>query len=68
VSNRGRISRSQEHREIAGCCHHKSPWWRILLEWLTFAAAIAAAIAATIYAGISDRIRQEMQVQTCIQR
>ena len=67
MNNRDRACRPEEHREIARCCD-QSPWWKILLEWLTFAAAIAAAIAGTVYAGISDRIRQEMQVQTCIQR
>jgi hypothetical protein len=49
-------------------CPCRAPWWKILLEWLTFTAAVAAAIAAGIYAGVSQRMRKEMEVQTCIQR
>lgn len=49
-------------------CPCRPPWWKILLEWLTFTAAVAAAIAAGIYAGVSHRMRKEMEIQTCIQR
>lgn len=35
------------------CCHHKTPRWKVLLDWLTFFAAISAVGAAIWYACIT---------------
>lgn len=43
------------------CCHHKTPWWKVLLDWLTFFAAISAAGAATWYACITRNMWGEMK-------
>jgi hypothetical protein len=48
------------------CCHHKSPWWKILLDVLTFLAAATAAGAAIHYAKISNGMWYQMQIQTGI--
>jgi len=43
------------------CCHHKTPGWKITLEWLTFLAAVSAAVATGIYASITHSMWKEMQ-------
>jgi hypothetical protein len=44
----------QTTEQSCKCCHHKTPRWKILLDWLTFIAALAAAAAATWYACITN--------------
>ena len=46
------------------CCHHKTPWWKILLDILTFVAAALAAAAAIYYAGVTSNMWIEMKRQT----
>lgn len=35
------------------CCHHKTPWWKIVLEIGTFVAAVGALVATARYAYIA---------------
>jgi hypothetical protein len=46
------------------CSHHKTPWWKILLDVLTFLVAGAAAAAAIYYAYITNGMWIQMKAQT----
>lgn len=46
------------------CCHHKAPRWKVILDWLTFLAALGAVAAAIWYACITRHMWEEMQAQT----
>jgi hypothetical protein len=46
------------------CCHHKTPWWKVMLDTLTFLAAAGAAVAAIYYAVVTRGMWKQMQTQT----
>ena len=50
------------------CCHHKTPWGKILLDIGMLLATAGAFGAAGYYAHISRKMWNEMQEQTRIQR
>jgi hypothetical protein len=57
------------------CRHHKTPWWKIVLDFGTFFAVLGAFVAAAIYACIAARqltamnkTYDEIQKQTAFQR
>lgn len=53
-----------ERQPACKCCHHKAPWWKVLLDVLTFLAATSAAGAAIYYAVVTKGMWKEMQTQT----
>ena len=45
-------------------CHHKSPRWKVVLDWLTFFAALGTVAAATWYACITRDMWTEVRKQS----
>ncbi len=58
----------QTAEQTCKCCHHKTPKWKIFVDWTMLLATTGAFIAAAIYAGLSRHMWHEMQNQTCVQR
>jgi hypothetical protein len=56
----------QSSAQSGQCCYHKTPWWKAVLETLTFVAAVGAAVATGIYAHITSQMWGEMQQQTAL--
>lgn len=55
-------------KDSCHCCHHKTPLWKIILDWLTFLGVVGTVAAATWYACITQGMWKEMQTQTDLSR
>ncbi len=54
----------QTTRQSCECCHHKTPRWKVVLDWLTFLAAVGAVAAAIWYACITRKMWSEVRSQS----